>query len=454
MPYATFARQSAGGAAPEASRERLKNWFGEPFPDGGTARLTLLPSAGLSPLASGFGGPVRALYTAGGTLYAAAGGFLWSITTAGVKTSLGAINDSAETTVTGNGFDVAIAAGGEFYVWNGTTLSTPDSGAFDDVGSVDETAGYVVLFEQFGQRFSITKLADASTVNALDFASAEANPDGIVRGITDHGDLWIFGVKTTEIWSNTDDATFPFSRYSGGSFERGIAWANACVSSDNGVWWVGDDCVVYRGSVGGQPQRVSTSRLETVLKSIPATADVRMLAYDDRGHKLIAVRLPDRPAWVYDLATGLWHERSSGVGEEAWIATDAVTFDGSDIVGGSDGAVHRLGGLTDNGLTIEREAISVPIDAGGERLKVSQAKLHFGQGKTDIGRRPIAMVQYSRDGNTWDHEQALPMGLIGEYRWQTWARASGQAKQNISMRVRITDPIDAPFLGVSYRASR
>ncbi len=453
MPYAVFARQSAGGAAPEASRERLKNWFGEPFPDGGSARLTLLPSAGLSPLASGLGGPVRSLYAAGGILYAAAGGFLWSITPAGVKTSLGAINDSPATTVTGNGYDVAVAAGGEFYVWDGATFSTPGSGAFERVGSVAETAGYVVLFESGGQRFSITSIADAATVDALDFASAEANPDGIVRGITDHGDLWIFGVKTTEIWSNTGDSTFPFSRYSGGVFEVGIAWENACVGADNGVWWIGDDRVVYRGSVGSTPQRASTSRLEAVLQTVAADADVRMLTYDDRGHKLVAIRLPDRPAWVYDLATGLWHERSSGVGEEAWIATDAIMFAGSDIVGGADGAVHRLGGLTDGGLPIEREAISVPIDAGGEYLTLAKVALQFGQGRTDIGRTPLAMVQASRDGVTWDRERELKLGGLGQYGWQCWVHGLGRSR-SFTMRIRITDPIDIPMLGVSYKASQ
>jgi hypothetical protein len=451
VPYAVFARQSAGGAAPEASQERLLNWFAEPFPTGGTAPLTLLPSAGLSPWVTGATGPVRALYAQGGIIYAAAGGVLYQIT-AGVAVNLGAITDSAQTTITGNGFDVAVAAGGTYYVWNGTTLTTPTTGAFDDVGSVAGTSAYVVLFEQSGQRFSVTALNDASTVDALDFASAEVRPDGIVRGIVDHGDLWIFGTRTTEIWANTGDATFPFARYSGGAFERGLAWGNAVVSADNGVWWVADDRVVYRGSAGGQPQRVSTSRVEAVLAQISDGQDVRMLTFDDRGHKMVAVVLPDRPAWVYDLSTGVWHERSSGIGEAPWIATDALTSEGVQILGGTDGAIHLIGGLTDGGLAIQREAISAPLDNGGERLRLAKVKLHFGQGRTDIGRRPVAMVAFSRDGQTWDDEREIPLGLLGEYGWKSWINGAGRAYQ-FSMRVRITDPIDAPFLGVSYAAT-
>jgi hypothetical protein len=451
MPYAIFARQSAGGAAPEASQERLLNWFAEPFPTGGTAPLTLLPSAGLTPWVTGATGPVRALYAQGGIIYTVAGGSLFEIT-AGVAVNRGVIIDSTQTTITGNGFDIAIAAGGTYYVWNGTTLTTPATGAFSDVGSVAGTSAYIVLFEQHGQRFSLTALNDASTVDALDFASAEARPDGIVRGLVDHGDLWIFGTKTTEIWANTGDATFPFSRYSGGAFERGLAWANSVVSADNGVFWIGDDRVVYRGSAGGQPQRVSTARVDTVLALLPDTQDVRMFSFDDRGHKMVAIVPTDRPAWLFDIGTGMWHERSSGIGETPWIATDALMNEGMQVLGGIDGALHQLGGLTDGGLAIQREAISSPIDNAGNRLRLAKVKLQFGHGRSDIGRRPVAMVAFSRDGQTWDDEREIPLGLLGEYGWQSWVNGAGRAYQ-FSMRVRVTDPIDTPFLGVSYEAT-
>jgi hypothetical protein len=453
MPYVTFARQSVGGNVPEHSGERLLNMFAEPFPDGGAGRLLLLPSSGLTALSDQLGGPVRAIYAQSSALYAAAGGKLWSVLASGTATALGDINDSAKTTIAGNGLDVALAAGGVYYVWNGTALSTPAPGAFSDVGSVGATSGYIILFEEDGQRFSVSALSDATTINAADFASAEARPDGLVRGFVDHQDLFLFGTRTIELWSNTGSADFPFARRSGGTFERGLAFANAVCASDAGVWFVGDDRVVYRVAPGSSPQRLSTSLAETILKRLAYTDDVRLFSLEDRGHKFICVRINGQPSLIYDLASGLWHERSSGIGDLPWIATCTTIWDGREVIGATDGFVHILGGLTDGGLAIEREAISLPIDGGGDWVTVSKVKIGFGQGRTNLARTPKLQVSVSRDGQNWDGEREFDMGNLGEYSRQIWVNGLGRA-YHFSMRLRITDPIDAPLIGVNYMASQ
>lgn len=451
--YAVFARQSGGGTVPEFSGERMLNMRAEPFPDASTGRMLSLPSQGLTPWVSGFGGAVRALYTQNGMTYAAAGGQLWEAGPAGAVTNLGAIGDSPYTTITGNGFDVAAAVNDRYWVWDGSTLSQPSTGAFSNVGSVTGAAGYVILGEKGGQRFSITSLNDAKTIDGLDFASAESRPDPLVTAISDHKELWLFGTRTVEVWYNSGDPLFPWAPLSGSSYETGLAWRNAVTTADSGVWFVGNDRVVYRASAGAGLQRVSTSRVDEVLADVAGSSDVRMFSFSERGRKMVCVRLPAAPAWVFDLTTGLWSERNTGAAEDDWIATSAIIRDdGTQIVGGTDGAIHILGGLTDGGKLIRRELVSLPIVRDGAYFTVSQVKLQFAQGRTNFSGTPAAMIEVSRDGRTWDQERQIPMGGIGDYGFQTWVNGLGRAR-SFKMRLRITDAIDAPLLGVSVKAA-
>ena len=446
--HLAFARGSNGGAVPAQSRERTLNMFAEPFPDAGEGRLMLLPSSGLAPYCTGLGGPVRALYTQDGMTYAAAGGTLWEIDDAGAKTALGVIGDSPYTTLTGNGFDVAAAVGDTFAVWDGAALSFPSSGAFSDVGSVAAAAGYVILGEETGQRFSITSLNDAATVEALDFASAEARPDPLVTAISDHRELWLLGTRTVEVWTNSGAADFPWAPLLGSGFETGLAWRNAVTTADRGVWFVGHDRVVYRATSGGGLQRVSTARVETALAAVSGGADVRVFAFRDQGHQMIAVRLPGAAAWVFDLNTGLWHERGTGEDGGEWTATcSLIRDDGAEIIGGSDGALHRLEGLTDSGRTILREMVSMPVVRGGKLFTVARVDLRFAQGLTYLDRAPVAMVETERDHRGWSHERQVTLGAQGEGWWVSRLNGLGRAR-SFSMRVRITDPICAPLVGV------
>lgn len=445
-----FARQSAGtGAHQEYSGERLLNMYARPFPDGGVGPFIIASSPGLTPWVTlAAGEPVRAVLEVKGVVYASCNSRLWRVSSLGVATDLGPVADDPLTTIASNGIDVAVAAGGAYHVWNGTSLTVVDVGVFSDTASVAALNNYIIITQSGGQRFAVSGLLDASTVDPLDFASAEGSPDNIIRGHSDHGELWFFGTRSTEIWGNSGGADFPFSRFSGGFLQRGCAFAGSIVSEDNGVFFVGDDRVVYRVSVGGAPQRVSTQWVDEVLQGYANTAEISAFSFTQDGAKVYALRLPDRPALLFDIASQRWHERSTGLDDGPWIATCGTRLGERQVIGATDGKLHTLGGLTDGGEIIMREGVSLPVSTARQRMSVSMVQLNFKTGATDIGRDAQVMLQCSRDGRTWGVERWRPLGAAGEYdrlvRWRAW----GQSRL-FQWRFRITDPIDTALYGAS-----
>ncbi|SFI84348.1 packaged DNA stabilization protein [Albimonas pacifica] len=449
MPLLAFARQSAGTEFAEYSGERLLNFFAEPFPDAGTGRLILAPSPGLTAFANLSTGPVRDIYVQAGIAYAASDGSLYRIRSGGAVTNLGAIVDDPTTTITGNGFDVAVAAGGNYYVYNiaDETLAEVAPGVFNRTESVTRLDNYIILSERGGQRFAITALADASTIDALDFASAESAPDDVVRVHADHSELWFFGTETVEVFGNTGNADFPFQRLSGGVIERGCAFGGSVASDDNSVFWVGDDRLCYRAQ-GYTPSVISTPPVSRALQE--TEGDIYGFTFTWRGHKSYCLRFSDRPAWIYDIATNLWHERATGTEAPRWMALCAARFGSETLIGGRDGTVYTLGGVTDGGTAMLREAISLPLENGGDRFSLHELELSFKTGATDFDDA-TAVLQISKDGREWGLERERPLGSIGNYLKRVRWHGLGNARQ-FRARVRITDPIDVAIYGAKVRA--
>jgi hypothetical protein len=59
--------------------------------------------------------------------------------------------------------------------------------------------------------------------DALDFATAESDPDNLVRVMADSGILLLFGDRTTEFWGDSGAADQPFSRIGASAIEWGLA---------------------------------------------------------------------------------------------------------------------------------------------------------------------------------------------------------------------------------------
>jgi hypothetical protein len=449
MPLIPFARQSKAGVRERAySGERVKNLFLRPA-DGISSGVLIGRGGAVEYSNTSKTGPVRAITRQGNALIFSASSALYSAT-GGTATYLGPILDDEATVMASSGTQTAIVAGGRYYVWDGTTLAQHSSGPIDTPKGVAYINQYFLLVGEGGGRkdmIAISALNDATTIETTDFAFAEYETDELKGIFADHGQVLMVGGTTVESWYNSGAASFPFTPNIGGVIEHGCHNGKTVAKADNAVFWVGDDLSVYRGA-GGPPQVISSREVEDELADSTITG---AFTFRDRGHQFYAIAREADTHLVFEVITGLWHERSTGVGEQEWLCTCRATLGGVDYFGTNDGRIVTLDPDTyeDAGETIEAEAISVPVEQQGKWFSVSRVHAQIRGGVGGIGRTPLVMMETTRDGHTWSNEKTRPLGDTGEHYNLTEWHGLGSF-QRFQVRLRITDPVPRDIYGVNY----
>ena len=169
--------------------------------------------------------------------------------------------------------------------------------------------------EDHGRQFNISALNDFSFWDPLDFALKEGHSDYIVSILCDHEELWLFGTETTEVWTNVGDPNFPFQRVPGAFIHEGSVTLSAPCSVGTTVCWLGGgpngQTVAYQAQ-GFQPKRISTHAQEQAWNAPGFTVrDALSYAYLDAGHLFWVINFSaEQKTWVWDMTTGLWHERA------------------------------------------------------------------------------------------------------------------------------------------------
>jgi hypothetical protein len=240
-----------------------------------------------------------------------------------------------------NGTQLFVACNPDAFIYNTSTgvfaqITDPDFPGAVTVGYLD---GYFVFNEPNSQRFWVTSLNDGTAIDPLDFASAEGNPDDVVSLMVDHREVWLFGNNTVEVWYNAGLADFPLARIDGAFMETGCLAPYSVAKLDNSVFWLGSDArgngIVYRNQ-GYNAQRVSTHAIEWQIQQYNVLNDAIGYSYQQDGHSFYVLTFPTAQAtWVFDVATGAWHERAfwDGVRFRRHRSNCQVNFNGKVIVG-------------------------------------------------------------------------------------------------------------------------
>jgi len=384
----------------------------------------------------------RAMTEVGGTLFAASGGALYSVTSGGVAANLGAIADDVDTFMEGYAANVTVTAGGNYYVWDGATLSTVTGGAFSNIGSVAFAGGYTLLTEKDGSRFQWAELQDPGTLNGLNFATAEAIDDTLSRAVVHKGNVYLFGKASTEIWYLTGGANAnAFARLAGGVVDRGVLAPALVTDFGEGMFFVGDDGVGYIMS-GVTPMPISVRGFET---AVAAETPTHCFYYETEGHKFIVVRFANRPAWVYDIAMAEWHERAVGNTLTPWLVVGAAKAYGKWRGISTLSNITTLEGTADLGATILKRAVSSTYELDENRLRLQRLVMRARTGFSNLGRDMQLTLRLSRDrGLTWGAPKARSLGTLGEYESRAVWRSLGQFR-SITAEITLGDNTDAPI---------
>lgn len=335
-----------------------------------------------------------------GRLYCVIGTTLYSILEDGTTTNVGEIGGDDRLSVAINGNQVCIVSSqsGAFIYSLANGLEQITSADFYPSEKVVFIDQYFAHLKQSSQTFFLSAIGDGMTYDALDFATAEARPDLLLSIESDNGELWLFGEETSEVWSNTGAADFPFARVNGAVLQKGIAGRDCVARMDNSVYWLGSDGVVYRAS-GYAPQRVSTHAIETQIAALE-WSDAFALTYSKEGHNFFILSFPtSKQTFVFDAINGMWHERSSRVAniDREWRVSHLVYAFGRqlafDSYSGKIGEVDLDEG-TEYGENIIRTRISAVMHGQSKRVFMPQLEIIMETGVGTGQTTPEPIVCY------------------------------------------------------------
>ena len=450
-----------------AADNRMVNLFPEVVPEGGKQPAFLQRAPGLSLLATLGAGPIRGEWQFGGYGYAVSGSTLYQIDTSWTATAKGTVSGTGPVSMADNGTQLFIAANPDGFIYNATTgvfqqITDPDYPGAVTVGYID---GYFVFNEPNSQRLWVTSLLDGTSVDPLEFASAEGNPDNVTSVFVDHREVWVFGTNSTEVWYDAGLLDFPLTRIQGAFNELGCAAPYSVAKMDNQIYWLGRDArghgMVYRAA-GYIGQRVSTHAIEWQMQSYTDLSDAVGYTYQQDGHSFYVLNFPSaNTTWVFDVATGAWHERASLVDGEfsRHRANCQMFFNGENVVGDHEnGKLYKfdLDVFADDGQPQKwlRSWRALPTGSNTLARTVQhsmQLDCETGVGlNAGQGSDPQVMLRWSDDGgHTWSNEHWKSMGRIGRYGYRTiWRRLGATMKiRDRVYEVSGTDPVRVFIMG-------
>ena len=456
-----------------AADNRMVNLFPEIVPEGGKEPAFLQRAPGLALLATLGTGPIRGMWTYGNYGYAVSGNTLYQIDSNWNAVAKGTVAGSGPVSMADNGTQLFVAANPQGYIYNSNIdvfqqITDPD---FPGAGTVGYIDGYFVFNEPNSQKIWVTSLLDGTAVDPLEFASAEGNPDNVVAVFVDHREVWVFGSNSTEVWYDAGLLDFPLTRIQGAFNELGCAAPYSIAKMDNQVYWLGKDArgqgIVYRAA-GYIGQRVSTHAIEWQMQEYLDISDAVGYTYQQDGHSFYVLNFPSaNTTWVYDVATGAWHERASFANGQfnRHRGNSQMYFNSQNVIGDyQNGKLYKfdLDVYADDGAPQKwlRSWRALPTGANNLARTIQHAMqldcetgvgLNLGQGSD-----PQVMLRWSDDGgHTWSNEHWKSMGRIGRSGYRTiWRRLGATLK----IRDRVyeasgTDPVRIYIMGAELLLS-
>lgn len=492
--------QSNPGIDPHAGVARLINCYAISAGKEGKQPVNLTAIPGLGSWSPTSGGGCRALIPLGNTLYAVCGRSVYALDTAGTATLIGAIPSTGFVSWSMNRQQpyqqIMISCDGLSFVLQNrvlTQISNENLGpafanAFMDGFSIAALSG------QLG-KFQWSSPDEATEWNALDFATAEKNADGLM-GIGVAGNvLTLIGERSTEFFQNTGNADNQFVRMNATGTGciakrsvRSVTILRPDLITDTLMWVAADK----DGSPAGvimqadyTAKKVSPEALDRVIEAEPDKASISATSYVDRGHGFYVLSGTDW-TWVYDTATDLWHERSSSGGR--WRVSHICQFGGMLIAGdATTGELYRMRHdiYEEDGEPLVVTVQVPPLHAYPERIEYSRVWLDVVPGVGLNGRPwggadstevtadesiptadetlpsgyqntyPQIMMRYSHDGVTWSAERRSSIGRHGQRQTRVyWNRLGTAPSHGRTYQFRASAAVLKTFLGAFWEGRK
>lgn len=487
MPMVPFLSGSYEHRSRDVSVRKCFNFYPELTGQQGKTEIVLIGTPGtetFSDLSAEFSTPdvgCRGLYyTSSGRLFAAYGGKIFEINSDGSYTYRFAVGPLAsKISFADNGKYLVLADGNLFYYYNLDTNALASYTIEDDgLGTPAFSNPTVVKF--LGDRFyCITKdsnkfwwsnlgIEGSREWEALSFDQPKSGADPILSMEVRQGELWMFGPRSYEVFATSTNPDAPVAKRGGSINEIGVGAPYSTAVIADQIFWLGSSRAGQNQvfvTEGYSAKRISDHAIEKILGDVDLTSsDAVGFTYQQEGHIFYVLTLiSGNRTLVYDLVTGMWHERGTRRPlvniQDRWAPLYAAYAYSRVYVGSTLGPqVLRL----DLGRYKEwddRAIVSLfQSPVYWEDLRLLQHKEFTVDLETGVGLQigqgsdPQIMMQYSDDGgHTWSSELWTTIGKIGQYKTVASWRRLGMSRERV-YRVSISDPVKRVLIGARLDA--
>ena len=459
--------------SPNLADNRLVNLYAEGVPNdaGGKDVAGFFRCPGvdvLETLTGQTGALVRGLWVLKDYCFAVCGSGFFRVDSDFNSTLVGSVSGDGMVSMDDNGTQLFVACNpdGYIYDYDAETLTQITDPDFLGAVTVGYLAGSFLYNVPDSQVVQYTAINDGTDIDALDFFSVEGLPDYVRAVFIDHGEAWMFGDVSIQIYAASDSTDNPYQNIQGAFIEQGCAAAFSIAKLDNSLFWLGKNKqgqgVVYRAN-GYIPVPVSTRAIEYAISQWPSLSDAIAYSYLQDGHGFYVLTSPSGDeTWAYDVTTGWWHQRAyldPDTGElQRHRSTCHALFNGVHVVG------YNGEGLTNSGKLLELSLEVYDDDGASQKWLRSWRALPTGQNQlqrtfqhqlqidgqtgtglaTGQGDDPTVLLRWSDDGgHTWSNYHVLYVGQIGATGTRVIARRLGSTEK---LRDRVyelsgTDPV-------------
>lgn len=417
----TLGTQSNPGRYGYDGAGRLINCYVEGRGKEGRAEFPLYVIDGLASFATlTGGGAVRAMLAVDNFLYVVSGRQVFRVDGAGTVTTLGGLASDGPVYMARNrrspNPQIVIVCDGTAKIIEGGVLSDISDSDLPPPSSVACLDGYMIFSVSNGRLYA-SGIDDAGTIEALDFAVAESDPDGIVAVATRGRELVTFGARSIEFHANTGETNFPLSRSQ--TITVGCLAGRTVATVDQTLAFVAHDGTA-RILNGYGAERISNHAVERFIADTTDKSTLQATAWSQRGHVFYALSSPSG-TWVCDLASGnQWHERKS-YGLDRWRVSFTERFGDKIIAGHYDsGLLYEIDvdTLTEGSDPIQLD-VRLTLNGFPYRATCSRLELDVIPGvglnstNTDAAS-PTLQISSSEDHETFGAERSRSLGTINQ----------------------------------------
>ena len=396
---------------------------------------------------------------------------------AGVVSTLGTIAGTGRVSLANNGqYLVILVPGVIAYAYDNSTstLTQITDADFRVSDTVVYKDGYFVFSSSDGAVFFNSALNDPFTYDALDFGTAEINPDKIVALHVNHNEIFVCGTETIQLFQNVGGTGFPFQAIPGANIQKGVHAKFSTVEFDNTFCFIGgglnERSAIWKVTGSSSATKISTNAIDTEVQKFTQAeiSDAFAMTWSERGQFFAAFtfeseRIPSR-TFVFNATASafaqqsVWFEMQSGLSKEGnrWSVQSIVAAHGKLLVG--DSVTSIIGEIDYDTLTyygepIYRRMVSQPFDGGGTAIFAGELEATFENGTgltTGQGSDPQVMYDFSDNGGrTTKGPFKRDIGKIGEYGRRSIWRRQGRFPVARNVGLTVTDPIRANLIRIA-----